>query len=1367
MSTTSYQDESGDMQHDQDNEDRQLPSHPGSPTDRRTPPVFSTMETLPLLSPHLTIPPPTATGGELRLLIKYLEESRQAELATRRREEDQRRHQEELRRQEDNLRREEEAQRFTALLQLLMVNPGHQQATPPDSQQLPTQSSVPSSSQHPLPQKAIAQTPPPLHPDATYQVFREWRRRWDDYSVMVDLGTLSTRKQLIQLRMCLSLETQRILEHTLNVPPDTDWSVEEVLNVLQEHIKNLRNEALRRRDLLSCKQREGESFSEFYVRLKHVAEEIDVCPGQCAVCEETQLKMIIIMGVRDEELTQKLIALDTSASLATMVNECRSYEATRTATTAIRAPPSKLCAVSTYKKTKGHGSKGATSHPNFNRDTSCLSCTKKHGSTEKCPAADSICGNCAGKGHWKKTSKCPANKATCRHCGRVGHYDRCCRQQMNAKQGGPPKATPPSSRPSNCRKVEALSTTTCPSPVPVSLDLTYNGETSKILMLPDTGADVSVMGPQHLELLQITRDELQRSATSVTFTADGSQMTPALGTLKATLSLANRSCHAMIQVHEGIQMPLLSYAHCKELAIIPPDFPRPILQVVHVNRCKELPLHANSTPAEAREYFLRTFPDVLVSKEDLKAAPLRSMAGPPMKIHLKEDAVPFAIHTPRQIPYAFREPVKIELDSMVQQGIIKSCGDEPSEWCHPLVVVPKAKGVRITVDLTKLNTQVSRPAHPSPTPIAAVRTVDPTAKFFTTADAIHGYWQMELAEEDRHLTTFITPYGRFQHCRGPMGFADTGDAYCYRGDLALQGMKKCVKVVDDILIFDDDLLSHYHRIHELLTCCRKNGITLNRDKFVVAESRVNFCGFTLSKEGIAADPGRVTALQDFPTPSNLTDLRSFMGLVNQLAEFTPDIALTAQPLRPLMSPKRSFIWTPDHDQAFKRVKQALSSPPVLASFDPTLPTILLTDASRLYGIGYALLQDHGSGRLRVVQCGSRFLADAETRYATIELEMLAVSWALTKCRLYLQGLPSFTLQTDHRPLVPIINSYTLDMIENPRLQRMKERMSQYQFTAMWRAGKSLCIPDALSRAPISYPTSEDMIGCAEVTSHVRSVINVVIASQEEDATIINADRTLQDMSTAAQADPDYVRLRDCIVSGFPTNRYDLHASLLPYWKLREALSTDGTLVLYGARIIVPAALRRHTLARLHDSHRGVEATKRRARQTVFWPGIDSDIANTVAACEPCQVLRPSQQQEPLHNDDRLSGWPSFMECWQEKAHDCDRRAAARAAQVKRNYDAHARPLPRLNVGQHVRLQDPTSHRWDKIGIIMGGTKSREYEIRLPSGGVLRRNRRFLYPVPSPNQVPNSDLPVVPSSDMEKSSIPSTTSRRSPRLNRPT
>lgn len=193
MASASYQDESEDIQHDQDLEDHQWPSHPVSPTDRRTPPGFTTPATPPSLSPHLTLLHPTVPNAELRLLIKYLEESRQAELAARRREEEQRRreeeqrrHEEDLRRQEDNLRREEEAQRFTALLQLLTANTAQQQATPAGSQQLPTQPSVPTPTQPPPPQKAIAQTPPPLRPDATYQVFREWRRRWDDYSVMVD-----------------------------------------------------------------------------------------------------------------------------------------------------------------------------------------------------------------------------------------------------------------------------------------------------------------------------------------------------------------------------------------------------------------------------------------------------------------------------------------------------------------------------------------------------------------------------------------------------------------------------------------------------------------------------------------------------------------------------------------------------------------------------------------------------------------------------------------------------------------------------------------------------------------------------------------------------------------------------------------------------------------------------------------------------------------------------------------------------------------------------------------------------------------------------------------------------------------------------
>ncbi|MEL6606359.1 MAG: RNase H-like domain-containing protein, partial [Cyanobacteria bacterium J06614_10] len=640
------------------------------------------------------------------------------------------------------------------------------------------------------------------------------------------------------------------------------------------------------------------------------------------------------------------------------------------------------------------------------------------------------------------------------------------------------------------------------------------------------------------------------------------------------------------------------------------------------------------------------------------------------------------------------------------------------------------------------------------------------------------------------------------------------------------------------------------------------------------------------------------------------------------AEFTPNISAAAKPLRPLMSPKQSFIWTPDHDQAFQNVKTALSAPPILAPFNSASPVILQTDASRLYGLGYALLQEDGHGGMRLIQCGSRFLTDTESRYATIELELLAVTWAMAKCHLYLSGLQHFTLMTDHRPLIPILNHYTLDAIENPRLQRLKMKITSYIYTAVWRAGKKLCIPDALSRAPINHPTSEDEEECTTSTAHVRHVVTSTATTTETDTVpIIEEDKALQEIRTSASQDQDYIQLVQYVSNGFPTNRYDLHASALPYWKLRDNLYADGELVLYGSRIIIPSAFRKRILTRLHDSHRGVEATRRRARQTVFWPGIDADIKNTIEACDACQQFLPSQQQEPYKCDDhpsrpfesvsadffsiagksflviadRLSGWPvvvpcrndttaatvirkfctyfrevgvplrlrtdggppfsshdfrnftdrwcvnhiitsphypqsnghaeaavkavkhlilksapsgnidceafdrglleirntpsaagrspaqilyghplrscvpahptSFKDEWQTKTEEYDRRNAALTDKVVSRYNTHARPLPKLTIGQRVRIQDVKTLRWDKVGTIMGHGRSRQYEVRLPSGRVWFRNRRHLRPVPQISDATSPKMPVSPcfGQGKEPSHNPPTNLRRSPRL----
>ncbi|XP_045105474.1 uncharacterized protein LOC123500985 [Portunus trituberculatus] len=966
--------------------------------------------------------------------------------------------------------------------------------------------------------------------------------------------------------------------------------------------------------------------------------------------------MVLLMGIREEELVQRLISMDSGAPLQDLVTCCRSYEAARNTASAIQSSPSQLFSISAYRRGKRRD-KAASSlqqPPSEQRgkpaavDVSqpCQCCSRRH-SYGQCPAVDSTCSNCGRKGHWAKTARCPAKDTQCRACKKTGHYDKCCRLTNATHSQNSSHAT--SQKKSSCRSVTRSPASEAMTPKPVCIHLTHGGSTSHLQMLPDTGADVTVIGQRHLSILQIPRDSLQPLPPVHTLTADGSEMAPALGCFQATLRLGQSLASPRSK------FTMASRPHSSPMATARnwPSSPG----------VPEADSQAHADPPEGGRYTVR-------------------------HSHTTTD------------PFAFQQQVKDELDSMVRQGIIEPAGDEPSAWCHPLVVVAKDKGVRITVDLTKLNSQVSRPAHPAPTPYAAVRRVTPSSRFFTTADALCGYWQLVLDEKDRHLTTFITPFGRFRHCRGPMGFAATGDAYCHRGDLALQGLENCVK-----------------RIHQMLSRCREHGITLNKDKFSVAEPQVRFCGYNLSPSGISAGEDRVSAIRDFPTPANLTDLRSFMGLVNQLSEFTPDIAAAAQLLRPLLSPKRTFTWTADHDEAFNHVKTVLLQPPVLAHFDPALPVVLQTDASRLHGIGYALLQDHGQGCTRLVQCGSRFLTDAETRYATIELELLAVVWAMSKCRLHLIGLQHFTLMTDHRPLVPILNAYTLDAIENPRLQRLKEKISPYLFTAVWRAGKLLRIPDALSRAPVSHPTPEDEMACTAATAHLRCVVAANAEGSDQNTPHHDADRTLQEFRAAARADPSYAHLTACLSAAAPC-------------------------------------------ARLHDSHRGVEATRRRARQTVFWPGIDSDIANTVRAIGLLE-LRNSPNYTGRSPSQHLYGHPlrscvpahpeSFSADWQTKTEECDRRAAARAEQVQAHYDQHARPLPKLCIGATVRIQDPVSLRWDKVGVVMGCSRNREYDVRLPSGRVWRRNRRLLRPLPPHGDDPPHHIPVVPCSDEKSSS----------------
>jgi hypothetical protein len=312
-----------------------------------------------------------------------------------------------------------------------------------------------------------------------------------------------------------------------------------------------------------------------------------------------------------------------------------------------------------------------------------------------------------------------------------------------------------------------------------------------------------------------------------------------------------------------------------------------------------------------------------------------------------------------------------------------------------------------------------------------------------------------------------------------------------------------------------------------------------------------------------------------------------------------------------------FQWIDDHQKAFEQVKYILTNPegPILAHFDPQLPTTLLTDASRLKGIGFALIQTSEQGHTKLIQCGSRFLSDTETRYAVCELESLAIQWAIQKCRLYLQGI-SFHIITDHRPLISIFRGTNLDAIENTRIQRILQKIAGYTFTIEWVPGKTHYIADAFSRSPVFDPEEADITD--------EGIISVNVIS-------VNTDLALDSFIVAAGNDASYQAIlsalrQDADVKKLPeTHPGRLLAKQWPHL----SIDATGLVLLHNQRILVPQSCRAKVLSELHLSHQGLRKTKERAKFLYFWPGITNDINQIVSSCPQCLEHSPSQPDQPL------------------------------------------------------------------------------------------------------------------------------------------
>jgi hypothetical protein len=417
--------------------------------------------------------------------------------------------------------------------------------------------------------------------------------------------------------------------------------------------------------------------------------------------------------------------------------------------------------------------------------------------------------------------------------------------------------------------------------------------------------------------------------------------------------------------------------------------------------------------------------------------------------------------------------------------------------------------------------------------------------------------------------------------------------------------------IDDILVYSRTLAEHVGHVRKVLQILRDHKLYAKESKCELFASEVEFLGHIVGRDGMRMMEDKIQAVKDWPTPTQVTHVRSFLGTAGYYRKFIQGFSRIASPLSELTMDQAKFQWTSKEESAFRALKEAIAASPVLILPDSSKPFVVHTDASG-FAIGAVLQQDQGSG-LQPIAYLSKKMLDAETRYPVHEQELLAIIHAIKTWRHYLMGA-KFTVMTDHRSL----QYFKTQPLLSGRQSRWKDVIANYDFDIEYIEGKTNTVADGLSRRH-DHHSSQLLSTAPSVDPNPSPIVAsiTVVDPAASRAHRINAVTTfLADIHQSMVTDVEYQRLLKEKRTVLEKSHLHIEKSYLYYKRTRLYVPDDGE-------------LRTRILHECHDvpasGHLGKDKTIEQVKRRFYWPRMDDDITKYVIGCDECQRNKPSQQ----------------------------------------------------------------------------------------------------------------------------------------------